>query len=89
MLFTSNFYANLFNKIFSISKMVFVIGLLLKFLIVKAGFAVNSFHINIVFYTGGISLVMCYLLSMFHPIKESPNWNLIYPELNEGLKVKK
>ncbi len=89
MLFTSNLYAKLFNKIACISKMIFIIGLILKYLSMKAGFGFHSFEVNILFYIGGVSVATCYLFSMFHPIKESPNWNLIFPELNNELKIKK
>jgi len=89
MLFTSDFYARFFNKAISISRMIFVLGLTLKFLVMKAGFNIHSFQVDILFYTGGFGLVTCYLLSMFHPIQESPNWNLIFPELNGDLKIKK
>ena len=89
MLFTSNLYAKLFNKIDCISKMIFIVGLILKFLSMKAGVGFHSFEVNLFFYIGGLSVVTCYLFSMFHPIKEGPNWNLIFPELNKELKIKK
>ena len=89
MLFTSNVYARFFNKAISISKMIFILGLILKFLVLKAGFNIHSFQVDILFYLGGFGLATCYLLSMFHPIQESPNWNLIFPELNNELKIKK
>ena len=89
MLFKSDSDAKLFNKIDCISKMIFIIGLILKFLSMKAGFGFHSFEVNMLFYIGGISVVVCYFLSGFKPIKESPNWCLIYPELNEALKIKK
>ncbi len=87
-LFASKFYANLFRKTINISRIVFAISLILKFLIFKGSFEINSISVNILFYTGGLSLVACYLFSMYHHLKERPDWNIAFPELNEGLKVK-
>ncbi len=88
MIFSSNLYKRFFHITVNLSKMIFIVGIVLKFIVVNSDFNSYSFNIDLVFYPGGILLAACYLLSIFHPIKESPNWFLIFPELNEGLKKK-
>lgn len=86
MNFGSDEYINRFIKIINLSRVVLILGLLLKFLVVKECIDINAIFIMIPIILGGASLTLCYFLSVFEPLELKYDWSLVYPELRKYKK---